>query len=127
MLSKPAPQSGDRGVIVNWASIMSTIAVTGEMVDYVASKHAIAGLTKSMASAYGRDGIRVNAVAPGYIETGMTKDNPDALKQYFMGRTPMNRAAHPDEVAQVVLFLCSDGASYMNGAIVPVDGGLLCR
>jgi len=127
MLAKPAPQSGDRGVIIQWASILSTIAMNGENTAYIATKHAIAGLTKSMASAYGKDGIRVNAVAPGYIETGMTKDHPDAVKQYFNGRTPMKRAGQPDEVAKLVLFLCSEGASYMNGAIVPVDGGLLSR
>jgi len=65
MLSKPVSQTGDRGVIVNWASVMATISGDGELAPYVTSKHAIAGLTKSMASAYGKDGIRINAVAPG--------------------------------------------------------------
>jgi len=57
----------------------------------------------------------------------MTEHLPDEFKQYFTARTPMNRAAESGEVAKFVLFLCSDGASYMNGAIVPVDGGMLCR
>jgi len=128
MLSKPPVEpSKQRGVIINWASIMSHITMAGEITAYVVAKHAIVGLTKSMASAYGKDGIRVNAVAPGYIETGMTKGIDQDIKQYFCERTPLGRTGQPEEVAKVVLFLCSEGASYVNGSIVPVDGGLLVR
>jgi len=126
MLLNPLSDSGRRGVIVNWSSVAGFVAPSAENGAYVVSKHAIAGLTKSLASAYGKEGIRVNAVAPGYIETGMTKDIDEAAKQYFNGRIPMGRSAQAEEVAKVVTFLCSEGASYMNGAIVPIDGGALC-
>jgi len=118
MLSNPpAEPSKSRGVIINWASIMSHITLTGWNTAYVVAKHGIVGLTKSMASAYGKDGIRVNAVAPGYIETGMSKGVPRELTEYFHERTPMGRTGQPEEVAKVVLFLCSEGASYVNGGI----------
>jgi len=128
MLSNPSTEhSKQRGVIINWASVLAYITVKGQNAAYIMAKHAIVGLTRSMASAYGKDGIRVNAVAPGYIETGMTKDHPDSTKQYFNGRTPLGRPGESEEVAKVVLFLCSEGASYVNGSIVPVDGGMLVR
>jgi len=125
MLSNP--YSKQRGVIVNCASVMAYIALYGENPAYVIAKHALVGLTKSMASAYGKDGIRVNAIAAGYVETGMTRDHDQRIKDYFNWRTPMGRAGEPEEIAKVALFLCSEGASYVNGSIVQVDGGFLAR
>lgn len=93
---------------------------------YCATKHAVIGLTKSAAMEYGVQAMRVNAVCPGPIDTpmldGITAGN-DALREMFHSRTPMGREGLPGEVAELVVWLCSDAASYMNGACVPVDGG----
>ena len=87
----------------------------------------VARLTKSLASAYAADGIRVNAVAPGWIETALTKplqDNPTRA-QAILARTPLRRWGQPEDVAGTALFLCSPAASFITGAILPVDGGYL--
>jgi len=132
MLAKKASSSDSnsndrvqRGAIVNWSSILGHTSASGQFTAYIVSKHAMIGLTRSMASAYGKDGVRVNAVAPGYIDTAMMAPAPDDIKAHFIGRTPMDRPGKPEEVANLVLFLCSDAASYVNGAIVSVDGGYL--
>jgi len=126
LASKPK-EAKDKGVIINWSSIMGQISGTGESPAYVASKHAISGLTKSMASAYGINGIRTIAVAPGFIETGMTKDFEGQARDAWIARTPVGRAGRSEEIASVVVSLCSPASSFVNGAIVPIDGGLLAR
>lgn len=114
------------GSIVNIGSIMSLTA--GPNVSaYAASKGAVMQLTKALAHDLAPDGIRVNALAPGVIETPMTevtRQNPDAIGR-FMAHTPMGRPGLPEELVGPVLFLVSPAASYVTGAILPVDGGYL--
>jgi NAD(P)-dependent dehydrogenase (short-subunit alcohol dehydrogenase family) len=114
------------GAIVNIASMLSFFG-SGVVPAYAASKGGVAQLTKSLAIGYAADRIRVNAIAPGYIETRLT----GTLQQDARGsatviaRTPMGRWGRPGDVAQVALFLASPAASFMTGAIIPVDGGYL--
>ena len=93
---------------------------------YYASKHAVLGMTKSVALEYAAGGIRANAICPGLIMTSIVESGftqaPDKLA-YLSGRIPMGRAGQPDEVARVVTWLCSDESSFITGAAIPVDGG----
>jgi len=114
------------GAIVNTASVLSFqggAAVPG----YSASKGGIAQLTKSLALAYAADGIRVNAVAPGWVRTPLTQPLQDdaARSAAIVARTPLGRWAEPADIAGAVVFLCSPAASFITGAVVPVDGGYL--
>lgn len=113
------------GSIVNISSVLGHIGMPGVSV-YTASKHAVEGLTKSAALEGAAVGVRVNAVSPGPIETGMFNrfvGNNDEAKNGFLQTIPMKRAGRPEEVARLIVFLGSDNASYMTGASVPVDGG----
>ncbi|WOD16034.1 SDR family NAD(P)-dependent oxidoreductase [Paraburkholderia kirstenboschensis] len=114
------------GCIVNTASMLSFFG-GGLVPAYSASKGAVAQLTKSLAIAYAADGIRVNAIAPGWIATPLTQalQDDEGRSQAILDRTPMRRWGTPEEVAQVAVFLCTPAASFMTGAIVPVDGGYL--
>ena len=115
-----------QGRIVNLASIMSVAANPG-LVAYAASKGAVLQMTRALAHDLSPDGIRVNAIAPGVIETPMTvatRENPEAIGR-FMAHTPMRRPGKPEELVGPVLFLASDMSSYVTGALVPVDGGYL--
>jgi len=114
------------GCIVNTASMLSFFG-GGVVPAYSASKGAIAQLTKSLAIAYAAEGIRVNAIAPGWIVTPLTQalQENDGRSKEILGRTPMGRWGTPDEVAQAAVFLCTPAAAFITGAIVPVDGGYL--
>ena len=123
MAARPA-LTRSRGCIVNVASMLTFFG--GPRVPaYSASKGGIAQLTRSLAVAWAADGIRVNAVAPGWIATPLTqalRDDP-ARAAALLGRTPMARWGEPAEVAGPVLFLCSEAASFITGAILTIDGG----
>ena len=112
------------GAIVNTASVAGVVADPG-MAPYVAAKHGVVGLTKAAALDYARLGIRVNAVAPGLVETPMTErwlGDPEIFAA-LMANSPIGRPAAPEEIAGVVLFLCSDAASFATGQVYVIDGG----
>src|SRR5580765_1037540 len=123
----PYLQASGAGRIVNIASTEGVIA-TGGLAAYTASKHGVIGLTKSLAVELGRTGVTVNCICPGPIRTGMTAGIPDDAKTKFARRrVPMRRYGDPAEVAQITLSICLPAASYLNGAIIPVDGGMSIR
>ena len=116
------------GAIVNNASIAGLIAERG-ISAYVAAKHAVIGLSKAAAIEYASQGIRINALAPGLVETPMTKhwfDDPE-MRGFFLANSPIGRFAQPEEVAAMVLFLCSDLASFVVGHTFAIDGGYTAR
>lgn len=112
------------GAIVNTASMLSYFG-SATAPGYAASKGGIAQLTRSLAAAWAAQGIRVNAVAPGWIATELTRPlmESDERSDAILARTPMGRWGEPDEIGDVVLFLLSDQARFVTGAILPVDGG----
>lgn len=112
-----------RGSIVNICSIAALDGEPGQM-EYVASKAALTGATKKLASELGRQGIRVNAVAPGVTATDMIKAMQPELRQHMEDSTCLGRLAEPEEIAGVIAFLASDLASYVTGQVIRADGGL---
>jgi 3-oxoacyl-[acyl-carrier protein] reductase len=111
------------GRMVNMSSAVALRGNAGQTV-YAATKTALVGLTKSLAREVGAKGITVNAVCPGLVDTEMTSHLTDVARAYYVDQTPLGRTATLQEVAGVVRFLMSDEASYVNGAVIPVDGGL---
>jgi NAD(P)-dependent dehydrogenase (short-subunit alcohol dehydrogenase family) len=114
------------GSIVNVSSAYGSIGAPGASV-YVGSKHAVEGMTKSAALEVAGTGVRVNVVAPGTTDTGMLTrfTNTDENKAALVSTVPVKRLARPEEIAHVILFVASANASYMTGASIPVDGGML--
>lgn len=116
---------GTGGAIVNTSSVSGVRTMAGGLAAYVTSKHAVIALTKCAAVEYAQSKIRVNTIAPGGILTDMLMQvsggNTDAMAQY----NPMKRLGNPDEIANAVMWLCSDAASYVTGHTLAVDGGLL--
>ena len=119
---------GGGGAIVNNASIAGMIADPG-ISAYVAAKHGVIGLSKAAAIEYAGKGIRINAIAPGLVETAMTKhwfDDPN-IRSHLLANSPIGRFAQPEEIADTVLFLCSDFASFAVGQTFAIDGGYTAR
>jgi 3-oxoacyl-[acyl-carrier protein] reductase len=110
------------GVILNASSVVALYGNFGQT-NYVASKSAVIGMTKVWARELGRKGVRVNAVAPGFIETRMTEGIPDKVKDKLNERVPLGRMGSAQEVANAYLWLASDEASYVTGHVLSVDGG----
>lgn len=113
-----------RGVILNASSVVALYGNFGQT-NYVASKAAVIGMTKTWSRELGRKGIRVNAVAPGFIRTRMTEGIPDKVMEQLSAKVPMGRVGEPIEIANAYLFLASDEASYINGHVLSVDGGVV--
>lgn len=119
----PAMQHGEGGSIVNIASVLGTVG-RAHASAYVAAKHAVVGLTRSAAMEYGSRGIRVNAVAPGYVITDLNRERlTPEVQQGIAADTALGRLGTPEEIVGIVGFLASDAASYVTGSCQVVDGG----
>jgi NAD(P)-dependent dehydrogenase (short-subunit alcohol dehydrogenase family) len=128
------------GCVINTASIAGLVGLVGPQADqllpvepgtgaYMAAKHAVVGLTRQFAITYGKRGVRINAIAPGYIYTPMTagmREVPEA-EQFLASLHPMGRLGQPEEIAAAAVFLASDDASFITGVVLPVDGGYTAR
>jgi NAD(P)-dependent dehydrogenase (short-subunit alcohol dehydrogenase family) len=130
-LAASAMRQNGGGSIVNVASVMGLRSI-GEIPDaaYVASKAGIIGLTRELASQWGRHAIRVNAVAPGFFASEMTAelgDDPEAFPDFLLARTPLGRGGRAGELDEAVLFLLGAGSSFVTGHVLSVDGGMAVR
>ncbi len=111
------------GCILNMSSVVG-LHGNGGQANYAASKAGLIGLTKSLAKELSSRNIRVNAIAPGYIETSMTAVLPESVRENLKMTIPLQRPGRPEEVAEAALFLCSDAAAYITGVVLNVDGGM---
>jgi len=117
------------GVIVNTASVLGLVATGNGVSSYISGKHGVVGLTKAAALENAKNGIRVNAVCPGYIETPIIQNSLDdpELKASLVKRHPVGRLGMPDEVAEAVIWLCSEAASFVTGHALNIDGGYVIQ
>lgn len=115
-----------KGVVIQLSSVVGMTGNVGQA-SYAASKAALLGFTKSLAKEVGARGVRVVAVAPGFVETPLTDRLPEDIKMNYLSNIPLKRFATPEDIAKVILFLASDEASYITGTVVVVDGGLTGR
>lgn len=114
------------GSIVNVASILGSVGFEGSA-GYVAAKHAVIGMTKTAAMEYSSLGVRVNAVGPGFIDTPLLDQLDDDIKKHLVSLHPIGRLGRSNEVAELILWLGSDKASFATGSYYPIDGGYLAR
>lgn len=118
----PEMLKGGGGAIVNISSVLGVTA-TPLSVAYIAAKHGVIGLSRTTALEYAQQNIRINAVGPGYTDTPLLSKYSEEKRARVIGRHPMGRLARPEEIANMVFWLCSDEASFATGAYYPVDGG----
>lgn len=114
----------ESGVILNASSVVGVYGNFGQS-NYVATKSGVIGLTKTWARELGRKGVRVNAVAPGFIETPMVNTVPDKVLEKLKGQTPLGRLGKPKDIASAYVFLASEQAAFITGTVLQVDGGLV--
>jgi 3-oxoacyl-[acyl-carrier protein] reductase len=119
----PAMLEQQSGVILNASSVVGIYGNFGQT-NYAASKFGVIGFTKTWSRELGPKGIRVNAVAPGFVETPILATIPDKVMQHMREQVPLHRLGRPEEIANVYAFLASDEASYVNGAVIEVSGGM---
>jgi len=112
------------GEIINVSSIVGIYGNIGQ-VNYAAAKAGLIGMTKTLAKELGKKGVRVNAIAPGFIHTPMTAKVPEKILEMIKEKTPLKRLGEPKDVAYALLFLASDEANFINGIVLPIDGGLM--
>lgn len=112
------------GVILNASSVVGVYGNIGQT-NYAATKSGVIGMTKSWAKEFGPKGIRVNAVAPGFIVTDMTAKVPQKVLDMMESKTPLNRLGYPEDISAAYLYLASEEASFVNGVVLNVDGGLV--
>ncbi|MGM7724199.1 3-oxoacyl-[acyl-carrier-protein] reductase [Metabacillus sp. Hm71] len=120
----PVMMEQGSGVIINASSVVGLYGNIGQT-NYAATKAGVIGLTKSWAKEFGPKGIRVNAIAPGFIETDMTSSVPKKVLDFMKEKTPLKKLGKPEDIASAYLFLASEDANYINGAVLSVDGGLV--
>lgn len=116
--------AGKGGVILNASSVVGLYGNFGQT-NYIASKAGVIGMTKVWARELGRYGIRVNAVAPGFVDTEILKDMPEKVLESMRQRTPLGRLGKPEEIADAYVWLASSSASFITGAVLSVDGGVV--
>jgi len=112
------------GHIINIASMLGLVGISGSL-PYLCSKGGVIQLTKGLAVEWAKYGIRVNAIAPGYVVTDMNRDRleQEKVKESLLRRTPLRRFGQVEEIAEAVVFLASNGSSYMTGSVISIDGG----
>jgi 3-oxoacyl-[acyl-carrier protein] reductase len=120
----PSMLENGKGRIINTSSVSGVYGNVGQT-NYAATKAGVVGMTKSWAKELGRKGINVNAVAPGFIETGMTAKVPERILDQMKQMVPLARLGKPEDIANAYLFLASDESNYINGTVLHVDGGIM--